>query len=39
MNLVSIVASFGVVTAVFEYGWGAELVGLPEAVPSSPSSR
>ena len=28
MNLVSIGAAFGVVTAVFEKGWGASLVGL-----------
>jgi RND superfamily putative drug exporter len=33
MNLVSIGAAFGVVTAVFEKGWGAGLVGLPGDVP------
>ena len=33
MNLVSIGAAFGVVTAVFEKGWGASLVGLAGEVP------
>jgi len=32
MNLVSIGAAFGVVTAVFEKGWGDSLVGLDEPV-------
>jgi RND superfamily putative drug exporter len=33
MNLVSIGAAFGVVSAVFEKGWGAGLVGLDGKVP------
>jgi RND superfamily putative drug exporter len=33
MNLVSIGAAFGVVTAVFEKGWGVSAVGLPGEVP------
>jgi RND superfamily putative drug exporter len=33
MNLISIGAAFGVVTAVFEKGWGASLVGLSGEVP------
>ena len=33
MNLVSIGAAFGVVTAVFEKGWGASVVGLDDEVP------
>jgi RND superfamily putative drug exporter len=33
MNLVSIGAAFGVVTAVFEKGWGASLIGLSGEVP------
>ena len=33
MNLISIGAAFGVVSAVFEKGWGAGLVGLPGEVP------
>jgi RND superfamily putative drug exporter len=33
MNLVSIAAAFGVVTAVFEKGWGIGLVGLDGTVP------
>jgi putative drug exporter of the RND superfamily len=33
MNLVSIAAAFGVVSAVFEKGWGAGLVGLDGSVP------
>jgi putative drug exporter of the RND superfamily len=32
MNLISIGAAFGVVTAVFENGWGVSVVGLDEAV-------
>jgi putative drug exporter of the RND superfamily len=33
MNLISIGAAFGVVTAVFEKGWGASIVGLDGDVP------
>ncbi|HEX2312843.1 MAG TPA: MMPL family transporter [Thermomonospora sp.] len=33
MNLLSIGASYGVVTAVFQWGWGVELFGLDQAVP------
>ena len=33
MNLISIGAAFGVVSAVFEKGWGASLVGLDGEVP------
>ncbi|HKE80484.1 MAG TPA: MMPL family transporter [Solirubrobacteraceae bacterium] len=33
MNLISIGAAFGVVTAVFEKGWGVSLVGLADEVP------
>jgi putative drug exporter of the RND superfamily len=33
MNLISIGAAFGVVSAVFEKGWGAGLVGLDGPVP------
>jgi RND superfamily putative drug exporter len=33
MNLISIGAAFGVVTAVFEKGWGVSLVGLSDEVP------
>jgi RND superfamily putative drug exporter len=32
MNLISIGAAFGVVSAVFEHGWGIGLVGLDESV-------
>ncbi|HEU4492489.1 MAG TPA: MMPL family transporter [Jiangellales bacterium] len=35
MNLLSIAAAYGVVTAVFQWGWGAEQLGLPHAVPVS----
>ena len=36
MDLVSVVAAYGVVTAVFEWGWGARLLGLdgPVAIDS-----
>ncbi|MEU8798915.1 MMPL family transporter [Spirillospora sp. NPDC048819] len=33
MNLLSIGASFGVVTAVFQWGWGIGLLGLDQAIP------
>ncbi|MBW8485354.1 MMPL family transporter [Actinomadura parmotrematis] len=33
MNLLSIGASFGVVTAVFQWGWGIRLLGVEQAVP------
>jgi RND superfamily putative drug exporter len=33
MNLVSVAAAYGVLTAVFQWGWGAGLVGLDGAVP------
>ncbi|WP_433332784.1 MMPL family transporter [Spirillospora sp. CA-294931] len=33
MNLLSIGASFGVVTAVFQWGWGVGLLGIDQAVP------
>ena len=33
MNLLSIGASFGVVTAVFQWGWGVGLFGLDQAIP------
>ena len=32
MNVVSIGAAFGVIVAVFEWGWGASLIGVQEAV-------
>jgi RND superfamily putative drug exporter len=33
MNLLSIGAAYGVVVAVFQWGWGREFIGLAEAVP------
>ena len=33
MNLISIAAAYGVVTMVFQWGWGAELIGLDGPVP------
>jgi RND superfamily putative drug exporter len=33
MNLISVAASYGVVTAVFQLGWGATLIGLPHSIP------
>ncbi|MFD0686618.1 MMPL family transporter [Actinomadura fibrosa] len=35
MNLLSIGAAYGVLTAVFQWGWGATLLGLPHSVPVS----
>ncbi|WP_202817683.1 MMPL family transporter [Kribbella sp. ALI-6-A] len=36
MNLVSIGASFGVMVMVFQWGWGADLIGLESTVPIVP---
>jgi len=33
MNVLSICAAYGVVVAVFQWGWGKQLVGLQETVP------
>jgi len=33
MNLISIAAAYGVVVAVFQWGWGKELVGISESIP------
>jgi RND superfamily putative drug exporter len=33
MNLLSVAAAYGVVTAVFQEGWGASVVGLPHSIP------
>jgi putative drug exporter of the RND superfamily len=33
MNLLSVGASYGVVVAVFQWGWGSGLIGLDETVP------
>ncbi|GLZ04285.1 membrane protein [Actinomadura sp. NBRC 104412] len=35
MNLLSIGAAYGALTAIFQWGWGAELLGLPHGVPVS----
>src|SRR5881227_359386 len=33
MNLISVAAAYGVVTAVFQLGWGSSLIGLDGAIP------
>ena len=33
MNLLSVAAAYGIVTAVFQLGWGASLIGLDQAIP------
>jgi putative drug exporter of the RND superfamily len=33
MNLLSVAAAYGVLTAVFEKGWGEELIGLDKPIP------
>ncbi len=35
MNLLSIGAAYGVLTAIFQWGWGVELLGLDHAMPVS----
>ncbi|MGW1895822.1 MMPL family transporter [Streptomyces sp. NPDC002004] len=36
MNLAAVAAAFGVVVAVFQWGWGSELLGLGRAGPIEP---
>jgi RND superfamily putative drug exporter len=36
MNLLSIAAAYGVIVAVFQWGWGNELVGLQNTMPINP---
>nr|WP_157169005.1 MMPL family transporter [Streptomyces typhae] len=36
MNVAAVAASFGVVVAVFQWGWGSELLGLGRAGPIEP---
>jgi putative drug exporter of the RND superfamily len=36
MNLLSIGAAYGVIVAVFQWGWGAELIGVGKAGPIEP---
>ncbi len=35
MNILSIAAAYGVLTALFQWGWGTELLGLDHAMPVS----
>ena len=36
MNLLSIAAAYGVLVAVFQWGWGNELIGLESTMPINP---
>jgi RND superfamily putative drug exporter len=36
MNLLAIGAAYGVVVAVFQWGWGNELIGLEQTMPITP---
>ncbi|HEV7761228.1 MAG TPA: MMPL family transporter, partial [Acidimicrobiales bacterium] len=36
MNLLSIGASYGVIVAVFQWGWGSSILGVHESIPVSP---
>ncbi|MEU9957413.1 MMPL family transporter [Streptomyces sp. NPDC050982] len=36
MNIAAVAASFGVVVAIFQWGWGSELLGLGRAGPIEP---
>ena len=36
MNLLSIAAAYGVLVAVFQWGWGKELIGLHSTMPINP---
>ncbi len=36
LNVLSVAAAYGVVVAVFQWGWGAQLIGVHETVPIMP---
>ena len=36
MNLLSIAAAYGVIVAVFQWGWGNELIGMHQTMPINP---
>ncbi|MFI0714201.1 MMPL family transporter [Streptomyces inhibens] len=36
MNVTAVASSFGIVTAIFQWGWGSELLGLGSAGPIEP---
>jgi RND superfamily putative drug exporter len=36
MNLLAIAAAYGVVVAIFQWGWGNELIGLEDTMPITP---
>ena len=36
MNLLSIAAAYGVIVAVFQWGWGNELIGMEDTMPINP---
>jgi RND superfamily putative drug exporter len=36
LNVMGVAAAYGVVVAVFQWGWGAELIGVHESVPIMP---
>ena len=36
LNVLSVGAAYGVIVAVFQWGWGAELIGVHENVPIMP---
>ena len=36
MNLLSIAAAYGVIVAVFQWGWGSRLIGLEHTMPINP---
>ena len=36
MNLLSIGAAYGVIVAMFQWGWGKELLGLEATIPVNP---
>jgi RND superfamily putative drug exporter len=36
LNVVSVAAAYGVVVAVFQWGWGGDLIGVHETVPIMP---
>jgi len=35
MNMLSIAAAYGFIVAIFQWGWGTSLLGLPHAIPMS----
>jgi RND superfamily putative drug exporter len=39
LNLLGVGAAYGIVVAIFQWGWGASLIGVHESIPIMPWPR